>query len=451
MGPFRRIPRFFLVIALLATAGPGRADGLRGATYNSGGFGTPGSTGWNALVAVLRRVDADVVALQEIHGSADLDHLDDLAEAAGYPFHAASEVSGTLSGNLRNGVLSRFPVARTESWSAAELSGDPGANDITRDMFVAWISVDPGLHPWAFLVVHLKAGTSDTDRFRRQVEVRRVVQALDRIREETPGAPIVLLGDFNEDPRNGPFGSPVFEELPPGLPATYRLGNDIEFPVVYDPFATLEDAGMFLLDAAHEDDPDDPVTHPPTLRRLDLLWLEEHGATTGTEVYDACDDNGVDDPPPGDRLPKAGDPLPCGTSANASDHLDVFGDFARAAVDADGDGVDDGADCAPRDPGEGTPGEVGGVRGGRAGGAVARFTWDPVPTADRYDVARGRLGDAGDGQCATDEDPDPTDTVFEDPAVPPPAAGWHYLFRGVDDGCGGPGPWGSAAAGEGCP
>ncbi len=451
MERFRAGRWLVVAAALLGAAGGSRADGLRGATYNTAGFGEPGSTEWNALVAVLERVDADVAALQEIHGSADLGHLDDLAEAAGYPYHAASEISGTLSGNLRNGVLSRLPIARTDSWSAAELSGDPNANDITRDMFVARITVDPGLHPWAFLVVHLKAGTSDTDRFRRQVEVRRIVQAIDRIREETPGSPIVLLGDFNEDPRNGPFGSPVFNEPPPDLPSTYRLGEDIEFPVVYDPFVTLEEAGMVLLDAFHEDDPGDPVTHPPTFRRLDLLWLEEHGDVAGTEVYDACDDNGVDDPPPGNRLPKAGDPLPCGTSANASDHLDVFGEFLRAPVDADGDGIDDGADCAPLDADEGTPAPVSGVLGRKIAADVARFTWGPLPPPNRYDAARGRLGGADDGRCVTDRDPDPSDTVFEDPELPAPGTGWHYVFRGVDDGCGGPGPWGSRAAGEGCP
>ncbi len=307
-------------------------------------------------------------------------------------------------------------------------------------MFVAWVTVDPGLHPWAFLVVHLKAGTSDTDRFRRQVEVHRVVQAIERIRRETPGTPIVLLGDFNEDPRNGPFGSPVFDAPPDDLPATYRLGEDIRFPVVYDPFVTLEEAGMVLLDAFHEDDPGDPVTHPPTYRRLDLLWLEEHGSVTGTEVYDACDDNGVDDPPPGYWLPKAGDPLPCGTSANASDHLDVFGEFVRAAVDADGDGIDDGADCAPADPGAGRPPEVRGVRGTALDGGVARFTWEALPTADRYDVVRGRLGDPDDGACRTGDDPDPSDTVYEDPELP--AAGEGCSAAG---GCAGGRPIASAA------
>ncbi len=120
-------PPWPAVAALLAMVGIAavRADGLRGGTYNTAGFDEPGSTAWNALVAVLERVDADVAALEEIHGSADLDHLDELAAAAGYPYWAASDISGTLSGNLRNGILSRLPIARTDSWSAAELSGDP--------------------------------------------------------------------------------------------------------------------------------------------------------------------------------------------------------------------------------------------------------------------------------------------------------------------------------------
>lgn len=429
-----------------------RADGLRVGSYNTQGLGAPGDPSWNALVDVLRRVDAGAAAIQEVLGAVERDRVADLAAEAGYPYWVVSEISGTLSGNERTAVLSRWPIVDSISYSAAELSGDPDANDITRDIFVVWIEVEAGRAAWAVITVHLKAGTSDTNKFRRQVEIRRVVQAIESVRAATPGSPIVLTGDFNEDPRNGPFGSPVFDAPPPDLPVTYRLGADITFPVVYDPFRTLEDAGMARLAAFHEDDPQDPITHPATFRILDMLWLEQHAGETGTEVYDSCDDNGVDDPPPGNNLPKAGDPLPCGVTDTASDHLDVFGDFVRLPVDQDGDGIDDALDCGVLDPQAGTPAEVVSLRAEAVGGTdETRFTWQAAPTADRYDVLRGSLGQAGDGACRTDTDADPTDTEYLEPEVPPAGAGWHYLVRAVDDACGGAGPWGSSFGPEVCP
>ena len=41
------------------------------------------------------------------------------------------------------------------------------------------------------------------------------------------------------------------------------------------------------------------------------------------ETYEACEDDGVDDFPYGDVLPKLGEPLACGVSADASDHRPV--------------------------------------------------------------------------------------------------------------------------------
>ncbi len=443
----------WLLVGLLAAllAAPADADARRVSSYNTQSLGAPGSASWNALVDVLRRVNADAATIQEVIGATDRDNVGNLAQDAGYAYWAVSQLSGTLSGNERTAVLSHAPVLRSESYSAAELSGDPNANDITRDIFAVWLEASPGLAPWIVVTVHLKAGTSDTNKFRRQVEIQRIVQALELIRLDDPGSPILLTGDFNEDPRNAPFGSPIFDTLPPGLPSSYRLGSDITFPVIYDPYRTLEDAGLARLEAFHEDDPGDPVTHPATFRILDLLWVDQHAAATGTEVYDACDDNGVDDPPPGYWLPKSGDPLNCGLSETASDHLDIFGDIERLPVDQDADGIDDSTDCAVLDPQAGTPPEIASLMAEAIDAATTRLFWQAAATADRYDIARGLLGAADDFVCRSDTDDDTTDTEYLEPAVPPAGSGWHYLVRGIDDGCGGAGPWGSGAAAETCP
>jgi len=71
--------------------------------------------------------------------------------------------------------------------------------------------------------------------------------------------------------------------------------------------------------------------------------------------------------------------------------------------------------------------------------SVARFTWDADPRAVRWniysttlgalaDLDRDGLPDLGYGGCATD--PDPSDTYFEDAAMPPPGGG--FLYAGTE-------------------
>jgi hypothetical protein len=354
-------------------------------------------------------------------------------------------VSGTLSGGLHTAALSRLPLSQCLSWSAKELSFDPTANDITRDVFEVHVAVLPGEAIWGVFTLHLKSGGTNTDKFRRQVELVRVGRALDRFVFLHPGSPIVLTGDLNEDVSNGPFGAPVFLELPPGLPRTYKLGNDISFPVVYDPFVALATDGLTLLHASHEDDPTDETTHWPTGLRLDYLVLDQHAGELGTEVYDACDDNGVDDPPRGNDLPKAGRPLPCGVEAIASDHLSAFGDFLRLAVDQDGDGLDDAVDCAPLDGSGGVPPPIKALSASKLPGGSVHWTWSAASTADHYDLIGGALpaDDVPGGGCRTSEDGDDGDTEFDDAVPPVTGAGDWLLVRGDDVECGGAGTYGS--------
>ena len=432
-----------LAAASVVVTGRAPAADLRLATYNTEGLGAPGSSAYVTLSEILARIDADVVMLQEINPE-DVAQVGALAAELDYPFDCVSTVSGTLSGGLHTAALSRFPLDACLSWSAAELSGDPQANDITRDIFEVHVDVD-GLAPWGIFTVHLKAGGTDTDKFRRQVELARVTKALERFHLLHPGSPRVLTGDHNEDIGDGPFGSPTFFVLPPGLPQTYHLGSDITFPVTYDPFVTLAADGVHPLDAFHEDEPTDDSTRWVSGRRLDYLIADPHVVKLGTEVYDACNDNNVDDPPPGYWLPKAGFPLPCGTEKVPSDHLAVFGDLDRAALDQDGDGIDDGADCAALDPDAGTPALVFGLVAAKLGSSSVQFTWSAVQTADVYDLIGDLLpaSDVAAAPCRTSEDPDPTDTTFVDGSLPDSGTGVYLLVRGVDLACGGAGSYAS--------
>jgi len=70
--------------------------------------------------------------------------------------------------------------------------------------------------------------------------------------------------------------------------------------------------------------------------------------------------------------------------------------------------------------------------------ALARFSWTPDPRAVRWNIYRTSLAladldhdglpDSGYGACVSD--PDPTDTYFEDAAMPPPGSG--FLYAGTE-------------------
>lgn len=304
----------------------GRTQTVRMASWNLLSAGTPGSAEYLAADSILERICGEIVGVQEINNSPDTENFESLAADAGYPYHAYGDTSGTLSGGLRNGVMSTLEILSTESWGAAELSGDPQANDITRDIFSARLAVD-ATRRVGVIVVHLKAMTGETNRFRRQVEIIRVCQAADIYRTTYPGDPLVILGDINENINDGPFGSESWYSLPSNLPATYELGSDITFPITYDPFVTLENAGFIPCFATWEDDTANDTTYLPD-SRLDYIFYDSgDGILTGDEVYYSMEDNGIDDPPSGNWLAKCGTIPDTGASSNASDHLLVMADF----------------------------------------------------------------------------------------------------------------------------
>ncbi|MDQ7006425.1 MAG: VCBS repeat-containing protein [Acidobacteriota bacterium] len=139
----------------------------------------------------------------------------------------------------------------------------------------------------------------------------------------------------------------------------------------------------------------------------------------------------------------------CPLVANA-DQTDSDGDGRGDAcqVDWDGDGVTDDDDCAPADPAGGPPGGVAGLA--FEAGSESVITWSPAALADRYDVSRGDLAslDGSDyGACRNDDDPDTTDTRFEDASTPAAGAGYFYLVRSRNDLCALAGSWGHTSEG----
>lgn len=322
-----------LALAVTWVGTASATESLRVATFNMLSINL-GTSAYTALLNTLARIDADVVFLQEVEGAPEAAQVATLATAAGYPFFRVGNVSGTLSGDLRNAVLSRHPISASTSWSAKVISGDNSANDITRDILQVVLAVPEVCDPVGVFTVHLKAGSTSTDDFRRAVELLRLKQVVQSFLTQNPTGRVIIGGDFNDDLGDGPFGF-TFNSLPSGLPQTYQLGNDISFPVVYDPFLTVASIGgqaFSAVDAQQEDSSND-FTRIASQRRLDYLFRPFNMLTLGDEVYYSQLDNGVDDGTIGSFLYKSGAPLSSSTSSTASDHLPVFGDFLLESCD----------------------------------------------------------------------------------------------------------------------
>lgn len=282
---------------------------VRLAVWNIQSVGSESSDQYAAAQEVLRRIDADVVGLNEVD-SGEAPAVLSLAEALGYDVVIVPD--SNPFGGLRNALLSRLPVASSDVPTAAELSGDPAANDLTRLPVTA--SISAGTRGLLVVVQHWKSGWDDDDEFRRAVDAHRTAQAAGG----GAGAP-VIMGDINSELDDRTETPASFTALPGGMPSGYWLGADLydSLPsgLDNDAFAPLEAAGLVSVDARQLDGRD--ATRDPSGRRLDYVWLEP-GLAAGAraEVYDSRDEVG--------GLPKAGTAPPRETSLNASDHLPVI-------------------------------------------------------------------------------------------------------------------------------
>jgi endonuclease/exonuclease/phosphatase family metal-dependent hydrolase len=325
---------FAAALALAAAPPASATEVLRVATFNIQELDTA-TAGYTALLQVTARMNADVVMIQEIATNAEATQFASFAASAGYPHHAVALAQSTLSGGLRNAVLSRYPIAQVTSLAADQLSPDPSANDISRDILRVVLNVPEVCHPVGLFTVHLKSGNTSTDDFRRAVELIRLRQAVEGFAAANPNSPIFVTGDLNEDIADGPFGN-SFNSLPSGLPTSFDLGSDIAFPVVYDPFVKIAQFGglsLFAANATQEDCSTCFATRQSSGRRLDYVFARFATPNLGDEVYASPVDDGVDAAPLGNYTYKAGAPLASGVSASASDHYPVYADYLLESCD----------------------------------------------------------------------------------------------------------------------
>jgi endonuclease/exonuclease/phosphatase family metal-dependent hydrolase len=325
------------ILLLFAMMIPASAVEIRVATYNIGahftteGFpdyslGDPGTADHDNVRDMLDRIDADVVALQEI-ASADVsgapDDLDALAASLGYsylyvaPVSAAAPLPGPIDTTLRVSFLSRYPFISTTSVRSPE-----GAKELTRLHPVVKVDVPGTTRDLLLISAHLKSGTAAADKFRRAVDFKRLVGHFNGL-GLTNDDNYIIMGDFNLSSSNATYNT-----FPADIPASYDLGDDIPFPVTY----STNPLPYFTTPSVTKLDPRQVNGSAATFQSgssIDLMMVSPAiaGRPLEKEIYNSTLDtsNSV-------GLPKAGSPLAAGASAAASDHYAVFADLE---LDAD--------------------------------------------------------------------------------------------------------------------
>lgn len=200
---------------------------LRLATYNlenlfaDRGQGRQGATPAKpaaeraAVAEALRRIDADVVALQEVESLETLIAFrDEYLSGLGYE-HVASLDAGDSRG-IEQSVLSRFPLSGAKVWGEVKLEGVHIVEDrrdriaigdpivLRRSPLRVTVTVPAEAAQHAddyevtLLVVHQKSGRQ-FDYWRQAESAAFAKWALDEMKDN-PDRRVVILGDFNAQP-----------------------------------------------------------------------------------------------------------------------------------------------------------------------------------------------------------------------------------------------------------
>lgn len=315
---------------LFVSATLARAVEIRVATFNIGAHFTtnsggiyypdyslraPGTPDHDSVRDILGRIDADVVALQEIH-NADIsgNHVIALATSLGYPHVFIAPATNAFDTTLHVAFISRFPfLSQTSIGSPAD------AREMNRLIPAVKVDVPGTTRDPVLVAAHLKSGSLPADQFQRTVEMRRLTNYL-AAQGLAADDNFIVTGDFNLSNTDQIFNSIPTTEMP----VFFDLGADITFPITY--FTTPTD--YFANPAATRIIPrqldNSIVTFPSSGSTLDLFLVSPIMGTrpVRTEIYNSTLDTSNTS-----GLAKAGSPPAAGTSTAASDHLALFGDF----------------------------------------------------------------------------------------------------------------------------
>ena len=174
---------------------PRRPGTWRVATWNLWGhFGDEPEGRLQRIEATLRRLDADVVALQEVYGDqAAGDDAVRLGEGLGHHLVRLLPDPDRATAMIGNALLSRWPVVEQGGQPLPNLLGTPGH----RQGLWAVLAAPFGRLP--VIATHL-AYRFDESAVRQQ-QVRALLALADRLRSDKAGdPPVILCGDLNAVP-----------------------------------------------------------------------------------------------------------------------------------------------------------------------------------------------------------------------------------------------------------
>lgn len=166
------------------------------------------------LAAAIKRLNADVIAVQELENhDALIEFRDNYLQGLGYD-HAKSIGPGDERG-IEQGILSRFPIKDSKVWENIDLGGTHPeyAGDrpnklageplkTRRSPFMATIEVPAEkaggkAYNLTLFVVHHKSGRGMD--YWREAEAKKFSAMVDEIEASQPTQNIVVLGDFNAE------------------------------------------------------------------------------------------------------------------------------------------------------------------------------------------------------------------------------------------------------------
>ncbi|NOS70844.1 MAG: hypothetical protein HOP33_13050 [Verrucomicrobia bacterium] len=188
--------------ATLAVIQPNASGTLSLVHYNvKGNFASDWSTNAAQVQAIARQLqylNPDIITLNEIPNGFKYEMTNWMT--AFFPTYNLAISPGGDS-VLRSGVISRFPITRSQSWLDGASLTNFGYNGIyTRDLFEAEVAVPGATEPLHVFTTHLKSGPDADSQDRRAAECSAISNFFVAVFIPTNGArPYLLTGDMNED------------------------------------------------------------------------------------------------------------------------------------------------------------------------------------------------------------------------------------------------------------
>ncbi|MDP6541399.1 MAG: endonuclease/exonuclease/phosphatase family protein, partial [Phycisphaerales bacterium] len=160
------------------------------------------------LEKVIRELDADILALQEVESKVALSWFNkEFLKGMGYDFVVSEDV-GYYRG-IEQSLLSRFPVKEIKTWTNVDLRKierngggwteiPSSVEQITFQRSPLCVTVETlEGYELTLFVIHHKAGRNA---WHRELEALQIMEYIKDITEDDPNRNIAVLGDFNAQP-----------------------------------------------------------------------------------------------------------------------------------------------------------------------------------------------------------------------------------------------------------